>query len=50
MPLRSGTSKKIIGSNIKEMENSGYKPKQAIAAALNEARRSGADIQKKKGK
>jgi len=50
MPLKKGTSKKTIGSNIKEMEASGYKNSQAIAASLNEARKSGAKIPKKKGK
>jgi len=50
MPLSKGKSKKVIGKNIKEMESSGYPKKQAIAAALNEARKSGAKIPKKKGK
>lgn len=50
MPLHKGTSRKIIGENIKEMEGSGYKKSQAIAASLNEARKSGAHIPKKKGK
>ncbi len=50
MPLKKGTSKKTIGTNIKEMESSGHKKSQAIAAALNEARKSGAHIPKKKGK
>ena len=50
MPLKSGTSKKTIGSNIKEMEASGHKKSQAIAASLNEARKSGAKIKKPKGK
>ncbi len=52
MPLKKGTSKSVIGSNIKEMESSGHKPAQAIAASLNEARKSGAHIKKphKKGK
>jgi len=48
MPLKHGKSKKVIGENIKEMESSGYPPKQAIAASLNQARRSGAKIPKKK--
>ncbi len=47
MPLKHGTSKKTIGKNIKEMEKSGHPKKQAIAAALNEARESGAKIPKK---
>lgn len=44
MPLSKGTSRAVIGRNIKEMEDSGRPPKQAIAAALNTARRSGAKI------
>jgi len=47
MPLTKGTSKSTIGKNIKEMEASGRPKKQAIAAALNTARRSGAKIPKK---
>ncbi len=47
MPLKKGTSKKTIGKNIAEMEHSGHPKKQAIAAALNEARISGAKIPKK---
>jgi len=50
MPLKKGTSRKTIGKNISEMENSGYHKKQAIAASLNEARKSGAKIPKKKAK
>ena len=50
MPLSKGTSKKTIGKNIAEMEASGHKKSQAIAASLNEARKSGAHIPKKKGK
>jgi hypothetical protein len=49
MPLSKGKSKKIIGKNIEEMEDSGHPPKQAIAASLNQARKSGAKIPKKKG-
>lgn len=48
MPLHTGKSKKVIGENIKEMVKSGHPQKQAVAAALNEARRSGAKIPKKK--
>jgi hypothetical protein len=48
MPLAKGTSKETIGKNIKEMEESGHQKKQAVAAALNEARESGAKIPKKK--
>jgi len=48
MPLRKGKSKKIISRNIREMIKSGHKRKQAIAAALDTARKSGAKIPKKK--
>lgn len=48
MPLHKGKSKKIIGENISEMEESGHEPKQAIAASLNMARKSGAHIPMKK--
>jgi len=50
MPLQKGSSSKVIGNNIKEMENAGHPPAQAKAAALNEARKSGAKIPKKKKK
>lgn len=46
MPLKPG--KKNIGKNIKEMEASGHSRAQSIAAALNEARKSGAKLKKKK--
>lgn len=48
MPLKHGKSKKVIRENISEMEKSGHKKSQAIAAALNEARKSGAKIPRKK--
>lgn len=40
MPLRRGKSKAIISSNIREMVKEGYPQKQAVAAALNTARKS----------
>jgi hypothetical protein len=48
MPLKHGTSRKTIGSNISEMERAGHPHKQAVAAALDTARKSGARIPKKK--
>lgn len=40
MPLKSGSSKEVISQNIKELSDSGYKHKQAIAIALENARQS----------
>ena len=47
MPLLKGKSKKVIGSNIRELLQSGRPKKQAIVIALDTARRSGAKIPKK---
>jgi len=48
MPLLPGKSQKIISYNIREMIKSGHPRKQAIAAALQKARESGAKIPKKR--
>lgn len=48
MPLRKGKSKKTISKNISEMVRSGHPRKQAIAASLEQARRSGAKIPRKR--
>lgn len=50
MPLKKGKSKKTVSSNIKEMMDSGYPQKQAVAASLNQARKAGAKIPKKKSR
>lgn len=41
MPLKKGKSKKVVSENISELRGAGYKPKQALAIALDSARKSG---------
>lgn len=48
MPLRKGTSRATVSGNIREMVASGHPQKQAVAAALDTARRSGAKIPRKR--
>ncbi len=56
MPLKKGSSRATISSNISELEHSQTKRgkarshKQNIAIALSEARKSGAKIKKPKKK
>jgi len=40
MPLKKGTSRKVQSENIKELVNSGYKQKQAVAISYAEKRKS----------
>ena len=40
MPLKKGTSPKVISSNIKELIKSGRPKEQAVAIALNNAGKS----------
>lgn len=41
MPLAKGSSQKTVSSNISELVHSGRPQKQAVAIALDTARRSG---------
>lgn len=40
MPLKRGSSRETISENIREMRESGHPEKQAVAAALSNARKS----------
>jgi len=40
MPLKKGYSKVTVSGNIREMVNAGYPQKQAVAAALETARKA----------
>jgi len=40
MPLKKGSGKATISSNIREMVKSGHPQRQAVAASLNEAGKS----------
>lgn len=40
MPLKKGSSRKTISNNIRTEIKAGYPQKQAVAIALNTARRS----------
>ena len=39
MPLKKGSSKKVISGNIKEMMKAGHKKSQAVAASLSNAKK-----------
>jgi SOS response regulatory protein OraA/RecX len=40
MPLKKGSSKETVSQNIREMRKAGYPQKQAVAASLNQSRKS----------
>ncbi len=48
MPLEKSASKSAIGKNIKTETAAGKNQRQAVAIALNVARKAGADIKKPK--
>lgn len=41
MPLKRGTSDKVVSGNIREMVKAGHPQKQAVAAAMDKKRGSG---------
>jgi hypothetical protein len=47
MPLKKGSSKETISKNIGELVRSGRPKKQAVAIAMDTARRSGAKTRRK---
>jgi len=49
MPLKKGKSRETVSKNISEMVDAGYPKQQAVAASLDQARKSGAKIPKHKG-
>lgn len=50
MPLKKGSSKKTISTNISELRHSGYPQKQSIAIAMSKAGKSKPKPKSKKKK
>jgi hypothetical protein len=47
MPLKEGSDRKTISSNIREMVNAGHPQRQAVAAALSNARKGRRSMRRK---
>jgi len=43
MPLKSGSSQKVVSENIRELMRSGRPQKQAVAIAMDKAREANPD-------
>lgn len=50
MPLKPGSSKEVVSKNISEMVKSGHPQKQAVAAALSNARKYKGVLKTRKNK
>ena len=50
MPLKRGSSNKIVSGNIKKLRHEGYKQSQAVAIALHKAKHSRISDNNKKQK
>jgi hypothetical protein len=49
MPLKKGSSKKVVSTNIREMRSTGRPQKQAVAIALKTAGKSKRPVRRKEG-
>jgi hypothetical protein len=48
MPLKKGSSSKVVSSNVNKLRSEGYPQKQAVAIALHSAGKSRKSSSKKK--
>lgn len=48
MPLKKGKSKAVLQQNIRKEIDAGKEPRQAVAIAYSQARKSGAKLPKKR--